>query len=249
MVQVFLNILSNAEQAIQAAHGKGHIDISTTGLDHLVEITISDNGPGMPPEILNRVFEPFFTTKDIGQGTGLGLSVSHGIIKQHDGEIWADCVDGEGTTLHITIPIVEPAEEASVEEHNSASINPATRHLIVVDDEPHIRDFLKKALELERYTVDLAEDCTEAWRKLAIMDYDCVILDLKMPGMTGQELYHIIEKSSQSLAQKVVFITGDTVDKGVQAFASQAGNPIIMKPFRFAELLETVEAVCSTNRV
>ena len=87
LAQVFLNILANAEQVTQKADGKGQIDFCTTASNDAIEITIRDDGPGMPPEELSKIFEPFFTTKEVGQGTGLGLSISYGIIKEHGGEI------------------------------------------------------------------------------------------------------------------------------------------------------------------
>ena len=115
-----------------------------------------------------------------------------------------------------------------------------TKHLLVVDDEPHIRDLLRRYLELERYTVDLADDGQQAWRKLANMQYDCILLDLKMPGMSGPELYQLIQEIIEPLASKVVFITGDTVNPDTRDFISKTGNPVITKPFRLEELLRAV---------
>ena len=92
----------------------------------------------------------------------------------------------------------------------------------------------------ERYTVDLAGDCQEAWRKLANMEYSCIILDLKMPGMSGRELYQHMRRSSQTLANKVVFISGDTVGPDTRDFISQTGNPLITKPFSLDEFMKTV---------
>ena len=105
LVQVLLNILTNAEQAIHEAGRAGHIDVRTRELDNRVEITIRDDGPGMPPEVLSKIFEPFFTTKEVGRGTGLGLSISYGIVKQHSGDVWVESSGGEGTTFHITLPV------------------------------------------------------------------------------------------------------------------------------------------------
>ena len=90
---------------------------------------------------------------------------------------------------YITLPVVVPEEANGNLATTSLDIDRTTKHLLVVDDEPHIRDLLRKYLEIERYMVDLATDVQEAWRKLANMDYNCVILDLKVPGMSGPELY------------------------------------------------------------
>jgi signal transduction histidine kinase len=243
LVQVFLNILTNAEQVIHQANGRGQIQFDTKASANGIEITIRDDGPGMPPEELARIFEPFFTTKEVGQGTGLGLSISYGIVKEHGGEIRAESVEGEGTTFYITLPVVAPKEAAGSPAAPPSDTDRTTKHLLVVDDEPHIRNLLQKYLELERYTVDLASDGQEAWRKLANMDYSCVILDLKMPGMSGPELYQRMQGISETLASKVVFISGDRVSPDTREFVSQTGNPLITKPFNLEEMLQTVQNI------
>lgn len=240
MVQVFLNILTNTEQAIHEANGKGRIWVSKVSSVDDFKITIKDDGPGIPFDVLNRIFEPFFTTKEVGQGTGLVLSISHGIVKQHGGEIWAESVEGQGTTFHIVLPVVAPEEIEDFPMPFSESTATTTKHILVVDDEPQIRNLLGKYLESERYTVDLAEDGREAGRKLANIDYDCILLDLKMPGMSGPELYKLIQGISQPLASKIVFVTGDTVSSGTRDFLSATGNPVVVKPFCMAELLRTM---------
>ena len=240
ILQVFLNILTNAEQAMYQATGRGQIDVRAVSTAHCIEITIKDNGPGIPEEVLNRIFEPFFTTKDVGQGTGLGLSISYGIIKQHGGDIWVESLEGEGTTFHITLPVTGPDELEISDTTTLASPERTTRHILVVDDEPMIRNLLGKYLESERYTVDLAEDGREAWRKMGAMDYDCILLDLKMPGMSGPELYALIQEISEPLAAKIVFVTGDTVSPATRDFISKTGNPVVAKPFPMAEILKTI---------
>jgi len=110
-----------------------------------------------------------------------------------------------------------------------------------VDDEPHIRDLLRKYLEMERYMVDLAADVQESRRKLANMDYNCVILDLKMPGMSGPELYQRMQSISESPASKVVFISGDTVSPDTREFVSHTGNSLLTKPFNLEEMLQAVQ--------
>jgi len=247
LVQVFLNILTNAEQAIHQAVGKGQIGVRTVSSDDGIEITIKDDGPGIPSEVLNRIFEPFFTTKGVGQGTGLGLSISYGIIKQHGGDIWAESVEGEGTTFHITLPVAAPEMLKMFETPTLASIERTTKHILVVEDEPQIRNLLGKYLESERYTVDLAEDGQEAWRKLANIDYDCILLDLKMPGMSGPELYKLIQEISETMASTVVFVTGDTVSPATRDFISETGNPMVAKPFRMAELLRPIHELWDDN--
>ena len=104
--QVFLNLITNAEQAMKEAHGKGRLVIETRAIDEMIQITFADDGPGISDENLARVFEPFFTTKDVGKGTGLGLSICYGIIRDHGGEIHVKSTEGEGTTFTIEIPVL-----------------------------------------------------------------------------------------------------------------------------------------------
>jgi signal transduction histidine kinase len=102
--QVFMNLLTNAAQAIGKRDRGGTIRVSVARAGGDVEITIADDGPGIPPEVLPRIFDPFFTTKDVGEGSGLGLSIVHGIIERHGGRIRVDSRVGEGTTFRITLP-------------------------------------------------------------------------------------------------------------------------------------------------
>jgi len=105
MQQVFLNIVINAEYFMTEAHKKGTLTITTEKQNGSVRISFADDGPGIPPENLNRIFDPFFTTKDVGKGTGLGLSICHGIVVEHHGQIYAKSQLGKGTTIFIELPI------------------------------------------------------------------------------------------------------------------------------------------------
>ncbi len=102
--QVFMNLITNAAQAIGARERGGTIRIAVARAGDDVEITIADDGPGIPPEVIPRIFDPFFTTKDVGEGSGLGLSIVHGIVERHGGKIRVDSRVGEGTTFRITLP-------------------------------------------------------------------------------------------------------------------------------------------------
>ena len=254
LIQVLLNIFNNAEQECLASQGRGQLVLRAVGSRNWIRISISDDGPGVPAEKLNRIFDPFFTTKDVGKGTGLGLSICYGIIRQHNGDLWAENNPEKGATFHIELPIVAATEVEEEEEREVTSLpagparSPTTaKHLLVVDDEPHIRELLAQSLELLRYTVDLAEGGEEAWRKLQSMPYDCILLDLKMPGMSGQQLYQLIELSDKELAGKVIFITGDTVNSDTSEFIAAVRNPVMNKPFKLDDLhrqvLQLVESV------
>ena len=116
MQQVFVNLITNAEQAMIEAHGKGKLTIKTQQLDHTVRVTIADSGPGIPQENLKRVFDPFFTTKEVGEGTGLGLSICYGIVQEHHGNISVNSIPGQGTSFLVEIPIT--SEDQHVKPQN-----------------------------------------------------------------------------------------------------------------------------------
>ena len=212
LTQVMVNILNNAEQAMIEAHGGGEIIIGADRLGDNVRISVADDGPGIGPEHLPYIFDPFFTTKGVGKGTGLGLSTCYGIVRQHGGRIWAENTPGHGATFHVEIPVVLPLEGLTEEQPEASAIPAQTKRILVVDDEPDIRNLLDEALTRERYTVDLGKDGQEAWRMLQTRTYDCILLDLRMPGMSGQQLYRLIEKSNEEMAKRVVFLTGDILN-------------------------------------
>ena len=249
MVQVFVNLLTNAQHAIESSNRKGRIIVYSSESEGKLKISIHNNGPGIPPDHLGRIFEPFFTTKDVGSGTGLGLSICHGIVQGHGGRVWAESGGPVGATFHIELPIVPSEQPEDSQAQPSGLILSATSHVLVVDDEPSLRELLRRYLEFDRYTVDLAEDGQEALRKLQTMQYDCIVLDLKMPGMSGQELYRRIQDFNPLLASKVVFITGDTVTPRTRAFISSTGSPLIHKPFEAEELGSHIRNLVQTTHM
>ena len=242
LIQVFLNLLNNAEQAMNRYRGRGWLTVRTMSTGKGIKISISDDGPGIVAENLPRIFEPFFTTKAVGEGTGLGLSISYGIVSQHGGEIWADSSPGRGSTFHIEFPVI--GGEAG-ESPGSADIQAPileNKRVLVVDDEPVIRELLSRSLELDGLKVDLAGDGDEVWRRLQNHPYDCIILDLKMPGMSGQQLYQAIGALGQELTKKVIFITGDTVSSDNLDFIAAAGSPTLTKPVDLDQLRQWVRS-------
>jgi len=113
MQQVFMNIINNAEQAMVEAHGKGRFLVQTRRVARMIQVTFTDDGPGISEENLEKVFDPFFTTKEVGKGTGLGLSICYGLIQAHGGRIYAKSKLGEGTTFVVEIPIVSEKRPTS----------------------------------------------------------------------------------------------------------------------------------------
>lgn len=127
--QVFVNLLNNAEQAMMEANGSGMLIVKTQNVDHMIQITFIDNGPGIPDGNIKSLFDPFFTTKEVGKGTGLGLSICYGIIREHGGYLNARSKSGEGATFVVEIPVVSEDETAAYEDDPESALqqtsNPA----------------------------------------------------------------------------------------------------------------------------
>lgn len=241
LTEVMLNLLTNAEQAIASAERPGVVTVTCGESGGLVQITVANDGPGIPPEILGRIFEPFFTTKEVGEGTGLGLSMCQGIVREHEGELWAESTLGADTTFFITLPVPHPTltlsmTPATAREHEAV---PGMR-ILVVDDEPRARDLMARALAKDNHTVEQASDGDDAWRQIQSTPYDCVIADLRMPGSSGQELYRLVEASDPDLAARFIFITGDTMSPDTNTFLSSVAADSLMKPIDIAELRRRV---------
>ena len=229
MTQAIINIMHNAEQAMYEAHQGGQLTVHAVRSEDKIKISIADDGPGIFVEHLRKIFDPFFTTREVGSGTGLGLSICYGVIRQHGGTIWAESVPDGGTTVCITLPI---SGSRSREDSESVEAFVSAKHLLVIEDEPHLRDLLADALAIERYTVDMAENELEARRKLGKHPYDCVVLDLKASKDGGRHPYRLIEDCDREMAGKVIFVAGN--DDG--AWAEATGNPVMREPFSIEEL-------------
>lgn len=242
--QVFLNLIVNAEFAMKSAHGKGTLTLTTARVKDRIKISISDDGPGFSKETKAKLFQPFFTTKEPGEGTGLGLSLSMGIIQEHGGTITAESEPGEGATFTIELPITiceQPVGEPDYEPPSRVKLDRS--RILVVDDEPTIRDLIKTILISAGHTVDECNDASHVLDKLANAYYDVVLLDLRMPGMSGMELYDQIKDRWIEYSNRVIFITGDTSDQGTREFLSLHHIPFITKPFSRKALEAKIQEV------
>ena len=241
--QVLLNLLTNAEQAVRTHTGDRRIAIRTWSADGFVQLSVADNGPGIARDHLRRVFDPFFTTKPVGEGTGLGLTITYGIVEEHGGRIDAENVSGGGARFTVAMPAttavpVEPAGPAF-----SGSTPTQRRRILVVDDEPAIREALEAFLDVEGHAVATAANGRAAAALLDAAMFDAVITDIRMPDMDGMALYAHIQRVRPTLASHVIFCTGDTIAPETRAFVQQEGLRVIEKPFKLAALRDLVQDV------
>jgi C4-dicarboxylate-specific signal transduction histidine kinase/CheY-like chemotaxis protein len=242
LLQVFMNVITNAEQAMREANGKGTLKITSSVAGPSIRMVIQDDGPGIKPDHLKQIFDPFFTTKPVGRGTGLGLSICHGIMKEHGGTIGATSIVGQGTTFVIELPVTR-GTAAPARALRAAAPPAAAATILVVDDEESIRELVKDALSARGHQVDGADSGENALLALAKRPYDLVVSDLKMPEMSGQELYAKLLADHPRLAERVIFTSGDTVSAETQSFLEKPGRPYLLKPFQVQDLVDEVEKI------
>ena len=204
-----------------------------------IELTISDTGTGMPPEVAERAFEPFFTTKEVGKGTGLGLSMVYGMARQSGGTARVESTPGKGTAVKLLFRKAEEAVgEAAVvaDEPVSASVPMAPLSVLVIDDDPDVRGFVVATLEEQGYRVREASNGRDG---LASMDQevpDLVVLDFVMPGLSGAEVARRIRGKGPD--QPILFVSGYSETEAVKRTAPDA--PLLAKPFRAEALQKAV---------
>ena len=239
--QVFLNIVTNAEQFMASANGEGTLTVTIESADEKVLITFSDDGPGILKDDLPKIFDPFFTTKEVGSGTGLGLSICYGMVHEHDGTITVESTYGEGATITIELPLPDlPAPSPANIESPIATLPMEKMRILVVDDEPLIAECLSRALGDEGHLVELAKTGSELIENRNLTRYDIIILDVKMPGLDGIELFERIKQLPDDVSSRVLFITGDTSNPATREFIASTGNPMLAKPFTLDGLVSSV---------
>ena len=232
--QVFVNIINNACQAIASDAPSGRIWITAKRVHEGVAVSVTDSGPGMPEEIASRAFEPFFPTKPEGAGTGLGLSISQGIVKEHGGRITLETPPGGGATFTVELPL--HAEVVRAETVPQQATEAPQLSILVVDDEPHILHYMRATLESWGHTVEVASDGTYALERALAGTFDVIICDLRMPHLSGREMYTKLVRQDPRVAERIIFATGDTVRGDTLQFLERLGRPYLRKPFTLAEL-------------
>ena len=257
--QVLVNLVVNSRDALHA-HGDITIRLAPTSGEHractsclrLVDgdylaLSVTDNGAGIPAETLGRIFDPFFTTKDVGEGTGIGLSVVDGIVHRGGGHIFVDSRTGHGTRFDILLPLAAQQDDLKT---SPAEIVPARRaargKLMVVDDEVWLGAFLQELLQEFGYSVEVFANGADALQALnsAPDSYTAVITDLTMPQMSGLELASAIRERQPDLP--VVLCTGAGRAPDRESAARAGIRHVLPKPIPVAELQAVLAEFVST---
>lgn len=254
--QVIMNLVVNARDAMPSGGeirietrnfslaGDMHRDRATVPAGEYVEVSVSDAGTGIAPEVLPKIFEPFFTTKHLGEGTGLGLSTVYGIVKQTGGYIFCDSVPGQGTRFWFLLPTylaletlapgLSPPEAVPLPSESPASV-------LLVEDEAAVRAFAARALKLRGYDVVEAEDGEEALEILSdpTLHFDIFVTDVVMPGLDGPSWVAEAMKTRPDTA--VVFMSGYAEDAFRDGWPAIRASAFLPKPFSLGDLVETVQ--------
>jgi CheY-like chemotaxis protein len=190
--------------------------------------------------VLPRVFEPFFTTKKVGEGAGLGLSVSYGIVEQHGGRLSVASEPG-CTVFTLELPAATVAAEPADESGRRAAALGRGRRVLVVDDEPAIVELVTAVLDDQGWRVDVASGGRAALERLQQTRYDLVLSDVRMPEGDGADFYRAAVAQQTQLAQRFLFMTGDTANEDAWRVLRSTRAPVLTKPFTPQALLHAVE--------
>jgi two-component system NtrC family sensor kinase len=252
--QVVLNLLNNAEQSVASLRRAGRIVLRSGVRAGSLFLEVEDNGAGVPAAIRDKIFDPFFTTKGIGQGTGLGLSVSYGIVQEHDGRIEVREATGEGgACFTVYLPQVEGPElqEQPATASRVADANPLRDlRILVAEDEPVVLDLFNRVLQQDGADVTLAHDGAEAWQFLQEHEFDLIVVDLRMPNLSGQQLYERVAAERPDLLRRFVFATGDLMRQESASFLHGLPNRILTKPLEVETVRRVLaQAVASQDNV
>jgi PAS domain S-box-containing protein len=242
--QVFLNIIINADTEMRLAHGRGNLFIKTETIGDSIRISFKDDGPGIAKENLEKIFDPFFTTRKVGEGTGLGLSICHGIITQYNGQIYAKSRLGRGATFVLELPVVTKAQQLEMAELPAEESRDVTgAKILIIDDEPRILRLMSILLRGEGYEIETLDNASDALDRLKNKTYDLILLDIKLRGMSGIELYQHTKKIAESIAKSMVFITGDVEGAITRDFLSKTKAQYIIKPFDPEKLKKDIKRI------
>lgn len=255
MEQVIMNLAVNARDALPQG---GRILIETRNVDlngeyvrthaearpgpHVL-LSVTDNGEGMDPDVMEHIFEPFFTTKGAGKGTGLGLATVHGIVNQSGGHIWVYSEPGRGTTFKIYLPRVHAEVEAEAPTTPRAGGTNGTETILLVEDDDGVRRAAERVLRRAGYQVVAVEGGAHALAAVEAHEgsFHLVITDVVMPGMTGPELVQGLRQTRPGL--RILFMSGYTDEVIARQGLIEPGQPYIEKPFVVEALLDRVREV------
>ena len=247
--QVVVNLITNARDELRKSPAPRLLTLRTRAdaARGRVSLDVEDTGPGIAVEIRDRIFEPFFTTKPVGQGTGLGLSLCHGIVESHGGSVSLVSDPGRGAIFRVELPVVAPPATPGQRNAEAPSVVTSKR-ILVVDDERLVLQLLGEMLGADHHTVDTVADGTQALEQLRRASYDLILSDVRMPYLDGPGLYRALERRRPELCRRFVLMTGDVLSAEIQTFLEQTGVPGLSKPFDRSEVRRVIQLVAGERQ-
>jgi PAS domain S-box-containing protein len=250
LMQVFLNLITNAEQAILEVRDRGRLTVRLEPAGEFVRVMFQDDGVGISREILSKIFDPFFTTKRPGRGTGLGLSISMAIVREHGGSIAAESLPGGGSLFTIALPVSRPSQFVFQQDSPSATAAPAPasplegRTMLVIDNDDSIRELIDDGLSARGMIVHAVASVEGALERVRAHAYDVVLCDLHLGDSYGAPAPPELRRELLDLAHTsagqtplVLYMSGDLVDdSAVEGLEHKRGH-VIQKPFRVSDLV------------
>jgi len=258
LIQVFLNLVSNAEQAIREVRPSGRIQIRLGKVANRIFASVQDDGAGIPQEVLSKIFDPFFTTKRPGGGTGLGLSICMSIVREHGGDMEVESLPGGGAAFTVFLPvaIAQQVEHPRRELDSSGSgemMAPTLdllkkRAILVVDDEESIRMLLLEGLSAQGMHIDCAATAEEALGLVLRTKYDAILCDLNLagsgPNADGYSVAQRLKIASGANKPELIYMSGEVIAEGEGSSASTSYRRL-QKPFRISDVLNTLMVIFS----
>lgn len=247
MHQVFFNLIVNAQHALLEMPPPRRIEIETSREGDYLQVVISDNGPGIPPEIRSRIFDPFFTTKTQESGTGIGLAFSLGVLQAHNGRL--DLLERTGGAhFRLLLPVVASVSVERPEGTPGAAAAGGGRTALVIDDERDVGETLAEFLAAEGFAVTTVDEGASAKTALMSADFDLIFCDLRMPNTDGPALFDWACQAMPDIGQRFVFVTGDTLGSAAARFLERAGRPFIEKPFSRESIRQVLSSLAEKAR-
>lgn len=247
LLQVFVNLITNAEQAMYASDRGGRITIRARESEARDRVCVwfQDTGPGIPEAIRDQVFEPFFTTKAEGEGTGLGLDLCREWLARYDAVIELEGSGDCGASFRLSFQPRRSRGGSNRSERRPKAPRVRGRRILVVEDDPSCRSLLLEAFRAERNIVHAFDRSEAALRFLRNHVVDVIITDLHRPGMNGLEFLEQVSDLDPQLASRVVFLTGDTMNVDLARRVKRGGNLLLDKPVDIVRLHAAVQRVLS----
>ena len=254
MQQVLFNLMNNALQAMADAHGRGKLRVEsswlppTPGAPHgWIAIQVSDDGPGIPADVLPRLFHSYFTTKEPGNGTGLGLAIAASVVQRHSGRIWAENNPEGGACFRVELPVTPEPPQGVVAPPPSAGPMGEPRSILLADSDPQRVSQLARMLRRRGYLLATAGDGLLAQSKMELEAFDLVLCGLQLSRLDGRQLYAWARIHCPEMAGRFVFIAAGDIDGETRAFLQASQALVLWPPFQDDVVAEAVARALSSK--